>query len=75
MRVCGRHVAGATVTLKSVRVSNAGWSFKPLSGSTDEALAIRGSELVQKAQREMVFDTPGEYVIEDEPEKGACAIL
>ena len=57
---------GAKVVLRRVYVSNAGWSFKNLSDSQDEALTIRGYELAQHGQRELIFDTPGEYVVEDE---------
>ncbi len=59
---------GAKVTLRKVRVSNPGWSFKEFAdgSSSDEALAIRGYEPDRKAQRELIFDHPGEYIIEDE---------
>lgn len=67
--------AGANVTLRKVRVSNAGWSFKSLWGAGhDEALAIRGYQLTKHAQRELVFDRPGEYVVED-AEPATCDIL
>ena len=61
-------VPGATVSLKRVRVSNSGWSFVSLGwgGKAEEALAIRGYQLSQSAQRELNFEKPGEYVVEDE---------
>jgi UDP-sugar pyrophosphorylase len=63
-----RMCAGANVTLRRVRVSNDGWSFKEVTDGAlvDEAIAIRGYQLERTQQREMVFDQPGEYVIEDE---------
>ena len=70
LRMC----AGANVTLRKVRVSNPGWSFRSFrEGATpEEYLAIRGYELDRTSQREMVFDRPGEYVIEDsEADEGA----
>ena len=74
VRVC----AGATVVLRRVRVSNAGWSFSrglSAAAAKDESLAIRGYEVERNAQRELVFDTPGEYVVEDEEEaKGSCVV-
>ena len=73
VRVC----AGASVVLRRVRVSNAGWSFKSLAWGqqAEEAIAIRGYELAQHAQRELVFEMPGEYVVEDEEkEKGSCTV-
>jgi UDP-sugar pyrophosphorylase len=69
LRVC----AGANVTLKRVRVSNGGWAFEQLAdGCEDESLAIRGYKLQKASQREMVFDKPGDYVIED-AEDESCA--
>jgi len=74
MKLC----KGANVTLRKVRVSNGGWSFKELAdgSSPDEALAIRGYQPARHAQRELIFDEPGDYVIEDEEaEGGSCALL
>ena len=62
VRVC----KGANVTLRRVRVDNAGWSFAEYTGS-DEALAVRGYEVVHHDQRELTFDTPGTFVVEDAP--------
>lgn len=68
---------GARVTLRRVRVSNAGWSFKEITdgSSADEALAIRGYAPKQHAQRELVFDRPGEYVIDDGPDATPCVTM
>ena len=65
-------VPGAKVTLKKVRVSNSGWSFVSLgwSGKAEEALMIRGYQLSQSAQRELNFEKPGEYVLEDPEREG-----
>lgn len=64
---------GATVTLKRVIVSNAGWSFSPLGrDEQDEALSIRGYELVQKAQRELTFDK--DATIEDKEVNSMCVV-
>ena len=71
LRMC----AGANVTLRKVRVQNSGWSFKSLWGHNhEEALTIRGYSLAKHAQRELVFDRPGEYVVEDDDTAGACEI-
>jgi len=72
-----RMCPGAKVVLRRVRVANAGWSFKGLSaaGKTDEALAIRGYELAKHGHREIIFDEPGDFVVEDEAKPAAgCAI-
>ena len=62
VRLC----AGAKLTIKHANAKNSGWAFEPLAdGETDEALTIRGYRLVKHAQREIVFDTPGEYVVND----------
>ena len=60
-----------------VRVSNAGWSFRSLDHSSDdEALTIRGYQLAQAGHRELVFDEPGEYVVDDgPPPTKKCVIL
>ena len=68
VRVC----PGAKVVLKRVRAINAGWSFGGLGKEPPEELAIRGYALEKKAERELVFDEPGDYVVEDEPNKGGC---
>jgi len=65
---------GARVTLRRVRVRNAGWAFKEFGegGSADEALAIRGYELERRETRDLVFDEPGEYTVEDPEEDREC---
>ena len=70
LRMC----EGANVTLRKVRVANTGWAFKSLWGrGHDEAIAIRGYNLAKHAQRELIFDRPGVYVIED-PEAETCSV-
>jgi len=71
-----RMCAGANVTLRRVHVANAGWAFKTLWGSEgDEALDIRGYKVVRQAQRELVFSTPGDYIVEDDEPAGFCSML
>ena len=66
-RVCAEGVRRAP--------ANDGWEFKQLAdgGATDEAIAIRGYEVERHAQREIIFDTPGDYVVEDE-EVESCQV-
>ena len=73
-----RMVQGATVTLRRVRVSNAGWSFRELAPDerAPEPVAIRGYKLVPTEARELVFDKPGTYVVDDDADgAGPCALL
>mmetsp|Transcript_33972 Transcript_33972/g.79536 ORF Transcript_33972/g.79536 Transcript_33972/m.79536 type:complete len:85 (-) Transcript_33972:377-631(-) len=60
--------AGATVTLKSVHAINEGWHLVELKEGEEapEHLAIRGYKLHKRGQRELVFDKPGEYVVDDD---------
>ena len=53
--------------IKRLRVENAGWEFVPLAPGGDAPLAvqIRGFKLVKHAQRELTFDVPGDYVIDE----------
>ena len=70
VRVC----PGAKVVLRRVRASNSGWSFGGLGTDSPEELAIRGYQLQKKGERELIFDEPGEYVVEDEPNRGGCDV-
>jgi len=65
---------GASVTLRSVQTSNDGWSFRELNGgeTVPEPLAIRGYTIEKIAQRELTFDQPGSFVVDDTPQ---CSIL
>jgi len=71
LRMC----AGANVTLRRVRVSNSGWKFQSFADGSkvEEALAIRGFKVQRNQQRELVFDRPGDYVVEDEDES-TCTV-
>ena len=63
VRVC----RGAKVTIRKLRVANAGWAFEELAEgeAAPEQLAIRGYRLARREQRELVFDAPGEYVVDE----------
>ena len=56
-----------SVDIKKLRVDNAGWELVPLAVGEDAPLAvqIRGFKLVKHAQRELIFDTPGDYVVDE----------
>ena len=68
-----RACAGASVIVKSLTVSNAGYSLRELSeaelsgeGGAAEVARLRGYEYVRsEGVREIVFDKPGEYVVEE----------
>jgi len=57
-----------------VQTSNDGWSFRELNGgeTVPEPLAIRGYTIEKIAQRELTFDQPGSFVVDDTPQ---CSIL
>jgi len=54
--------AGAKVTVKGLKVSNKGWTYKPASGG-DEIDALRGFVVEKNETETLVFDKPGEYVV------------
>ncbi|KAF1332827.1 Udp-sugar pyrophospharylase, partial [Globisporangium splendens] len=58
---------GATVEIKTLRVQNAGCKYEPveITESTDPIDAMRGYRFVKSEVRELVFDVPGHYVIEE----------
>jgi UDP-sugar pyrophosphorylase len=63
-------VPGAKVTLaKGLKVSNAGWALVPLSdaeaAAQPDSVKIRGFRCVKTAARELVFTTPGTYVVSE----------
>ena len=66
-----RAVDGARVTLRRVRVANAGWRMEPLAAdalvdaATPEVERLRGYRWVADGQREINFDEPVEYVVDD----------
>lgn len=77
-------VPGARVNIKRLHVNNAGWEFEeidPADTSHPEALTIRGYRLRKLEARELVFDRPGVYTIDEVPPvhlqaaAGAAAML
>jgi len=65
---------GAKVTLRKVQEKNAGWAFKEL-GADDkvaEPLAIRGYDIEKLAHRQLTFNQPGYFVVDDTPQ---CSLL
>jgi len=59
-----RAAPGARVRIAGLRVHNRGWEALSTAGrDVPEAVAIRGFELVRNETRELVFDTPGDYVV------------
>jgi UDP-sugar pyrophosphorylase len=64
-----RAVAGAHVRLTNVKVKNAGLRLVPLTAeelqTAAPAVRIRGFRVEKHEVRELVFDTPGEYEVND----------
>lgn len=60
-------VDGARVTVRRLRVANAGWPLVPLEpgAAVPDSLKIRGFTCVKKEARELRFDVPGEYVVDE----------
>ena len=62
-------VPGAKVTIQSLTVRNAGWTFRQLTPEEDakveQKYAIRGYVLERAEQAFFSFDKPGEYVLSD----------
>jgi len=62
-------VPGAVVTIEKLAVKNAGWRWE-LIDEKDPAIPevdrIRGFQVVRDETRELVFDQPGEYVVNEE---------
>lgn len=58
-------VAGAKVTVKGLKVSNAGWSLVPLQAGepVPDYLKIRGFKPERKEARTVEYNQPGEYVL------------
>lgn len=59
-------VAGASVRLKGLKVTNRGWEFAALGDDDTDApeeLAIRGYTLLKHEQRTLEFTDPGSYEI------------
>eukprot|EP00418_Pyrodinium_bahamense_P013529 CAMPEP_0179111318 /NCGR_PEP_ID=MMETSP0796-20121207/51989_1 /TAXON_ID=73915 /ORGANISM="Pyrodinium bahamense, Strain pbaha01" /LENGTH=608 /DNA_ID=CAMNT_0020809467 /DNA_START=41 /DNA_END=1867 /DNA_ORIENTATION=- len=60
---------GASVTVRGLSVSNAGWHFENLSegdSGVTEVLAMRGYDIARREQREVKVSEPGEYVVSDD---------
>lgn len=66
--LCIKACDGASVTVRGLSVSNAGWQFQDLpdSGGASEVLAMRGYDLVRKEQRDIVVSEPGQYIVSDQ---------
>ena len=64
-----RAAPGARVRVRRAVVRNAGWRIAPLSpeeaAAAPEAVRIRGFRIHKLATRELVFDAPGEHVVDD----------
>lgn len=60
---------GAEVEIRNLRVRNDGWRFVPVDQddeSVPQQLRIRGYRMEKRSQRELVFDKPGKYVVDEE---------
>ena len=64
------------MTLRRLQEVNAGWSFRELTDGEDvvEPLAIRGYTILKTDRRELTFDEPGVYVVDDSWLNG-CSLL
>jgi len=64
-------VSGAKVKIVSLAVENKGWEFVPLQASENVPpyLQIRGYRLVKHEQKELNFNKPGEYIIDESVNK------
>lgn len=58
---------GAVVEIRSLGVVNVGYEYEPVDPEhcDDPVLAMRGYRLQKKAVKELTFDAPGHYVIEE----------
>ena len=58
---------GAKVTIRNCTIQNKSWHAEEVDENdeaVEERYALRGYMLVKDETRELVFDKPGEYVIE-----------
>uniref|UniRef100_A0A7S0YY33 UTP-monosaccharide-1-phosphate uridylyltransferase n=1 Tax=Hemiselmis tepida TaxID=464990 RepID=A0A7S0YY33_9CRYP len=63
-----RAVSGASVTVRSLTVRNDGWAVRAATQQEqddDEMVRMRGYKVDKKETRVFVFDTPGEFVIDE----------
>jgi hypothetical protein len=53
--------------VRRLKVVNAGWALTPLAEGEDApaSLKIRGFKCVKKEARELTYDAPGEYVVDE----------
>ena len=67
LKTARHHLGVAQVTLRRLQEVNAGWSFRELTDGEDvvEPLAIRGYTILKTDRRELTFDEPGVYVVDD----------
>lgn len=60
-------VPGANVTVRRLRVANAGWPIVPLApgASSPDWVRIRGFTVHRTEARTLKFDTPGDFVVDE----------
>lgn len=60
-------VPGAKVVIRGLKVANKGWEWVALDEAekAPEELKMRGFKVVKHETRELVFDSPGEYVVSE----------
>jgi UDP-sugar pyrophosphorylase len=63
-----RAVPGAHVTIKRLAVRNVGWALTPLvpGEAVPDSLKIRGFKLVKHEARELIFDQPGDFSVDEQ---------
>jgi len=63
-----RATPGCTVRVKRLAVHNDGWSLEPVGDAEeDDQAKIKGFRVRRDASRELVFETPGEHVVDEPP--------
>lgn len=62
-----RACSGATVVVENCKIKNDGWVFVALDSATNypEDILLRGFTLEKKSTRELIFDKPGNYVVNE----------
>ncbi|TYZ64938.1 hypothetical protein PybrP1_000611 [[Pythium] brassicae (nom. inval.)] len=70
--LCVSACAGASVEVVSLRVHNAGFAYaavEPTAQPNDPVVAMRGYTFARLGVRELVFDSPGHYTVDEEGER------